>query len=77
MFGWLAQDPRRDEMAKAGSIGWLAGFIAYVCVFTGGIWSPFLPWLLVLPVEAALTRRMQAIATGIGAAAGRRWSLRS
>ena len=67
-FAILALEPERDAAAKAGALASLTLFIAYLCSLTGGLASPFLPWLLVLPADGALTRQPRSIVLGIGCA---------
>ncbi len=68
-FAILALEPERDAAAKAGALASLTLFIAYLSALTGGLASPFLPWLLVLPADGALTRQPRSIVLGAGAAA--------
>ncbi|MFT3809295.1 MAG: PAS domain-containing sensor histidine kinase [Micropepsaceae bacterium] len=68
-FAFLAADPERDAAAKAGATASLTLLIAYLCSLTGGLTSPFLPWLLVLPADGALTRQPRMILWSAGATA--------
>ena len=68
-FALLALEPERDAAAKAGATASLTLFIAYLCSLTGGLTSPFLPWLLVLPADGALTRQPRMILWSAGATA--------
>jgi cell cycle sensor histidine kinase DivJ len=68
-FGVMALEPERDAAAKAAALASLTLFIAYLCSLTGGLASPFLPWLLVLPADGALTRQPRSIVLGAGCAA--------
>lgn len=67
-FAWLAQEPERDAAAKAGALASLTLFIAYLAALTGGLASPFLPWLMVLPADGALTRQPRTILLSCGCA---------
>ena len=42
----------QGQMASALALG---GFVSLAGVYTGGLASPLLPWLLIVPVEAAIT----------------------
>ncbi len=66
-FAVMAGNPERDAAAKAGATASLTLFIAYLCSLTGGLTSPFLPWLLVLPADGALTRQPRMILWSAGA----------
>ena len=68
-FALMAADPERDAAAKAAATASLTLFIAYLCSLTGGLTSPFLPWLLVLPADGALTRQPRMILWSAGATA--------
>ena len=68
-FAFLAANPERDAAAKAGATASLTLLIAYLCSLTGGLTSPFLPWLLVLPADGALTRQPRMILWSAGATA--------
>ncbi len=68
-FAVMALEPERDAAAKAAALASLTLFIAYVCSLTGGVASPFLPWLLALPVDGALTRQPRTILLSAGCAA--------
>lgn len=48
------------EEGQAASAACLCGFITVLALMTGGISSPVLPWLLVVPLEAAISGRSQA-----------------
>jgi cell cycle sensor histidine kinase DivJ len=67
-FAWLALEPERDAAAKAGALMSLTLFIAYLSGLTGGLASPFLPWLMVLPADGALTRQPRTILLSCGCA---------
>ncbi|MCR9139034.1 MAG: HAMP domain-containing histidine kinase [Alphaproteobacteria bacterium] len=65
LVGYLAQTGRWVQTAMAALFGAAAAMAALVSV-TGGLTSPFLFWVLVLPVEAAwLARSRKALATGL------------
>jgi len=66
-FALMALSPERDAAAKAAATTSLTFFIAYLCSLTGGLTSPFLPWLLVLPADGALTRQPRMILWSAGA----------
>lgn len=48
------------EEGQAASAACLCGFVTVLALVTGGISSPVLPWLLIVPVEAAISGRTQA-----------------
>ncbi len=54
---------------EAGSAFCLSGFVTYAAVLSGGLTSPVLPWLLIVPIEAAISWRRSAvlIASALGA----------
>ena len=52
---------RSLELAFLVSATTLAGLIATICAFTGGIQSFALVWLLIIPAEAALAKRRWVI----------------
>ena len=52
---------RSIELAFLVSATTLAGLIATICAFTGGIQSFALVWLLIIPAEAALAKRRWVI----------------
>lgn len=52
--GWPLED------GQAASAFCLCGFVTVVALMTGGVASPVLPWLLVVPVEAAVSGRSKA-----------------
>ena len=68
-FAAMALEPERDAAAKAGALASLTLFIAYLCALTGGLASPFLPWLMVLPADGALTRQPRTIVMSCACAA--------
>jgi cell cycle sensor histidine kinase DivJ len=68
--GWLARQPGRMDLARIVSMGSFGAFVAYLSILTGGLGSPFLFFLLVLPVDAALSRSGRLMVIGTGAAAG-------
>ncbi|MEQ1755199.1 MAG: PAS domain-containing sensor histidine kinase [Micropepsaceae bacterium] len=49
------------ESGQAASAACLCGFVTSVSLLTGGVVSPALPWLLIVPMEAAVTGRGRAI----------------
>ena len=69
---WILVDMFDVELslAETGSAFCLSGLVIYVAVFTGGLASPVLPWLLVAPMEAAVPGRRapMLIASAISAA---------
>ena len=78
-FGWLAAPlatalylSRTGRLAVAHllSAATLAGLVTFVAAFTGGMASPFLPWLIAVPAEAALSgsARIVLMAMAIAAA---------
>ncbi len=48
----------QGQMASALALG---GFVSLAGVYTGGLASPLLPWLLIVPVEAAITGKRSAV----------------
>ncbi len=68
-FALLALEPERDAAAKTAASASLTLFIAYLSGLTGGLASPFIVWLLVLPIDGALTRLPRAIVLGAALAA--------
>jgi cell cycle sensor histidine kinase DivJ len=48
------------EEGQAASAACLCGFVTVLALMTGGISSPVLPWLMVVPVEAAVSGRSNA-----------------
>lgn len=56
---WILVDMFDVELslAETGSAFCLSGLVIYIAVFTGGLASPVLPWLLVAPMEAAVPGR--------------------
>src|SRR6185295_7037193 len=54
---------------EAGSAFCLSGFVTFSALFSGGLISPALPWLLIVPIEAAISGRRAAVlaASGLGA----------
>jgi two-component system, cell cycle sensor histidine kinase DivJ len=46
---------------EAGSAFCLGGFVTFAAIYTGGLGSPALPWLLIVPVEAAISGRRSAV----------------
>ncbi|MCX5512158.1 PAS domain-containing sensor histidine kinase [Kaistia algarum] len=59
----------RLEAAHLLSSGAFAGFLAYLAVLTGGILSPVLIWLAVVPAEAALSGSRRITIAGSALAA--------
>lgn len=57
------------EMGQAASAWCLSGFVTCVALISGGVTSPALPWLLIVPIEAAVSRRSKDVLT-TGALAG-------
>jgi cell cycle sensor histidine kinase DivJ len=53
-MGWPLED------GQAASAACLCGFVTVLALMTGGVTSPVLPWLMVVPVEAAVSGRSQA-----------------
>jgi two-component system, cell cycle sensor histidine kinase DivJ len=51
-------DLSRGEAASAFVLG---GFVTFAALFTGGLTSPALPWLLIVPVEAAISGRRSSV----------------
>lgn len=79
-FAWLAAPiaialylsrTGRLAVAHAMSAATLSGLVVFVSVWTGGTASPFLPWLIAVPAEAALSGAGLVVlaATAIAAAA--------
>ncbi len=67
---WMYVELEGDlATAEAGSAFCLSGLVVYVAAFTGGLTSPVLPWLLVVPMEAAVPGRRapMLIAAGLSA----------
>ena len=48
------------RQGEAGSAFCLAGFVTFAALFTGGLTSPALPWLLIAPIEASISGRRSA-----------------
>jgi two-component system, cell cycle sensor histidine kinase DivJ len=48
----------QGQMASALSLG---GFVSLAAIYTGGLASPLLPWLLIVPVEAAIAGKRSAV----------------
>jgi cell cycle sensor histidine kinase DivJ len=48
----------------------LAGFITFAAIYSGGIASAALPWLLIVPIEAAISGRRSAVTLSAVAAGG-------
>ena len=79
-FAWLAAPigialylsrTGRLGIAHVMSASTLSGLVIFVSAFTGGTASPFLPWLIAVPAESALSGsgRVVVAATAIAAAA--------
>lgn len=49
------------ESGQAASAACLCGFVTSVSLLTGGVTSPALPWLLIVPMEAAVSGRGRAV----------------
>ena len=67
---WVATG-RELEPAEAASALCLGAFVTFVAAYTGGLASPALPWLLIVPIEAAISARrssvtVSALAAGTG-----------
>ncbi len=50
-------------LAETCSALCLAAFVGFIALVTGGLASPALPWLLVAPIEAAVSGRRSAVMT--------------
>jgi len=48
----------------------LAGFVTFAAVYTGGLASAALPWLLIVPIEAAISGRRSAVTVSALTAGG-------
>jgi cell cycle sensor histidine kinase DivJ len=59
---WVSQGGNLAH-GQQGSALCLAAFVTFAAAYTGGLGSPVLPWLLLVPVEAALARRRSALTT--------------
>ena len=49
--------------AETGSALCLAAFVSFIALVTGGMTSPALPWLLVAPIEAAVSGKRSSVMT--------------
>ncbi len=49
------------EQGQMGSALALGGFVSLAAIYTGGLASPLLPWLLIVPVEAAIAGKRSAV----------------
>jgi len=62
ILGLLVKTEQMDlAQGEAGSAFVLGGFVTFAALFTGGLTSPALPWLLIVPVEAAISGRRSAV----------------
>jgi len=77
-FGWLAaplatalylSKTGRFAVAHLLSAATLAGLVTFVSAFTGGMASPFLPWLIAVPAEAALSGSARIVLMAMAVAA--------
>jgi cell cycle sensor histidine kinase DivJ len=59
-LGWSLED---GQSASAFS---LCGFVTAIALLTGGVASPAMPWLLLVPLEAALSGRRPALVRAAG-----------
>jgi cell cycle sensor histidine kinase DivJ len=67
-FAWLARLPIRIQILEALSLLSFASLVALLSALTGGLASPFVLWLLMVPFEGALAGRSRTVAfAGIGA----------
>jgi len=48
----------------------LAGFVTFAAIYTGGLASAVLPWLLIVPIEAAISGRRSAVTVSAVTAGG-------
>ena len=48
----------------------LAGFVTFAAIYTGGLASAALPWLLIVPIEAAISGRRSAVTVSALTAGG-------
>ena len=55
-------------LGEEGSALCLGGFVTFAALYTGGLASPVLPWLLIVPIEAAISGRRAAVTTSALAA---------
>ena len=51
------------SQAEMGSAVCLAAFVGFIALVTGGMTSPALPWLLVAPIEAAVSGKRSSVTT--------------
>ncbi len=60
------------DLAKAEAVSalCLAAFVTFAALYTGGLASAALPWLLIVPIEAAVSARRSAVTAGALAAGG-------
>jgi cell cycle sensor histidine kinase DivJ len=56
------------EEGQAASAFCLCGFVTIVAIMTGGVASPAMPWLLVVPLEASLSGQRSALLRAAGLA---------
>jgi cell cycle sensor histidine kinase DivJ len=67
-FAWLARLAIRIQVLEALSLISSATLVALLSALTGGLASPFVVWLLMVPFEGALAGRSRTVAiAGIGA----------
>jgi cell cycle sensor histidine kinase DivJ len=68
VFAWLARLPIRIQILEAVSLLSFASLVALLSALTGGLGSPFIVWLLMVPFEGALAGRSRTVAfAGVGA----------
>ncbi len=65
-LGVWVQNGGALETGEAGSALCLGAFIVFTAAFTGGVSSPALPWLLIVPLEAAISGRRFPVAAAVG-----------
>ncbi len=68
-LGLLVKGGGDLEVGEAGSALCLGSFVIFTAVFTGGMTSPALPWLLIVPLEASVSGRLVPILTAASLAA--------
>ncbi|MCE9521958.1 MAG: PAS domain-containing sensor histidine kinase [Alphaproteobacteria bacterium] len=54
------------EQAESGSALCLGGFVVYAALFSGGLMSPALPWLVIVVIEAAISGRRASMLAAAG-----------
>src|SRR6185312_6755949 len=65
----LAFTPLPLSVLEQAALAVFAGLIAYLAVLTGGMTSPLIVWLVLVPAEAALAGGRPAVARAAAAAA--------